>query len=541
MFDDHVAALMFDGTASSGRYVAPGWQVSAVQSAQEPVARMVTLHESMHAALNESTAWGGLFMAFAELVRHNPIYRDMCMAWVDACRKTHEMFATYTGVFLADAAAGTGLLSAYPDYLGHHATAIATARGLPDGSLVQWYAVLNVARVCMQGDVLDTALRIGLPELRMRDMRSANQPDHRLRLLLEAATAGLWDDLVSRIGVRCADLPGWDRAARVLVATPHVVTEDEYDDAVSAVLATASQMCTEIAADALVARGIAALEYDGHRAWNDQLVGHIHDIVPDSPITAVGEGTLSEQMSRTFAGERLVLRDRPLTATIQPFTSVPRRERRSRVTDWSAPFVVARMAGALREQYGPDLLPDVADTTPVVAAERSARPNEPEQVRLWSLKRPRELRPLRELVANISMHVLAEPGWEDRWLPALRRAGRVTLLLDAEPFIHFDHWLSLGLSVRFASVRLGGSDQEWAGFVCECDDPSLARVPFVTVCSHVTRDFLINFLRTKPAGFAQEDTSIVTDRPHLFQVVFAHLLDEQTFFTFDRLPLARSE
>jgi hypothetical protein len=62
-------------------------------------ARMITLHEIMHAELNDSTAWGSLFHAYAALARYAPRpgdFREASLDVIGACRRSHEVFATYT-------------------------------------------------------------------------------------------------------------------------------------------------------------------------------------------------------------------------------------------------------------------------------------------------------------------------------------------------------------------------------------------------------------------------------------------------------------
>ena len=52
-------------TAGSGRYADEQWEVSTKGRATDAQARIVTLREIMHAELNDSTAWGSLFHAYA--------------------------------------------------------------------------------------------------------------------------------------------------------------------------------------------------------------------------------------------------------------------------------------------------------------------------------------------------------------------------------------------------------------------------------------------------------------------------------------------
>jgi len=169
--------LAGDGTSTGSGRCPPG-------AATDAAVRMVTLHEIMHAELNDSTAWGSLFHACASLVQHAPdpaAYRDVSLSVIEACRRTHEVFATYTGAFLADRAAGQSLLAGRPEYLAHYADACQLAVGVPRGSQLEWYVVISAIRACMQSHGLPEALRTGLDRFRLADLsrrRLAEQADH---------------------------------------------------------------------------------------------------------------------------------------------------------------------------------------------------------------------------------------------------------------------------------------------------------------------------------------------------------------------------
>ena len=77
--DDHLGVLMFAAEAStvgtetggSGSYADGQWEVATRGRATDPAARMVTLHEIMHAELNDSTALG---LAVPRLRNVGPAY-----------------------------------------------------------------------------------------------------------------------------------------------------------------------------------------------------------------------------------------------------------------------------------------------------------------------------------------------------------------------------------------------------------------------------------------------------------------------------------
>jgi len=92
-------------------------------------------------------------------------FREASLDVIRPCRRTHEVFATYTGVFLTDPAAGRSLLAGRPEYLAYYDDACFLAAGITDGTQLQWYAVISAIRACMQSHGLPEALSIGLGPL----------------------------------------------------------------------------------------------------------------------------------------------------------------------------------------------------------------------------------------------------------------------------------------------------------------------------------------------------------------------------------------
>ncbi|HEY1917841.1 MAG TPA: hypothetical protein VGH27_19900 [Streptosporangiaceae bacterium] len=423
--DDHLGVLMFSGTGTMGRgrYANGQWEVSSAGRAKDAAVRMVSLHEIMHAELNDCTAWGSLFHAYAALVQHGPVpdvYREVSLGVIEACRRTHEAFATYTGAFLADRAIGRTLLTGRPEYLAYYADACQLAGPLPRGSQLEWYLVVSAVRACMQSRGLPEALCIGLDRFRLADLRERDLPDARLRMLV-----------------------------------------DEHQD---------------------LADGIA------------------QDIV---------------------AG---------------PYA-----------------FLVARSAGTLRSQHAIadefNLLP-AGDDVPVVAIRTPGGTPEAPALRLWQVTGPRELLALKHrvggmgIVSSVSMSLLADTSWEERWMEPLLECGPVTILMDLNPFAHFEHWASQGARLRYTSIEAGSSTESWIGFACICrDSPDVEfgyeRATFLTVCSDTLADALTSVLRKRWPHMAHEDADAVGDRIDLIQVALTHLITEETYFTFTSVPRVR--
>jgi hypothetical protein len=541
------------GTLSSGRYADGQWEVSTGGRATDAAARMVTLHEIMHAELNDSTAWGSLFHAYAALVQHAPdpgAYRELSLSVIEACRRTHEVFATYTGAFLADRAAVQSLLAGRPEYLAHYADACQLAAEMARGSQLEWYVVISAIRACMQSSGLPEALRIGLEEFRLADLRARDLPDTRLDMLIEEGkelTQGITNDIADQL--EPADR---DAARRWLTAPPDDPAGPEDEELQDRVATLAERICFDRSAAALERRGARVLDYNGHQAYTDETVAAVHRLAPaaaDMFSAAAADATETGKIMQDFGLERLRIRDQPLAARVLRLADIPRRQRQQalRLDGPAGPytFLVARSAGTLRAQHAvaDELRPlPAADLEPVVAIRTPAGTPEAPALRLWQVAGPRELRALRRqiggmgVVSNVSMSLLADTSWEARWLESLLQSGPVTILMDLNPFVHFEHWASLGLRVQYACVEAGSDTESRIGFACICHNPATGlgyeRATFLTVCSDMQADALTVVLQARWPHMAHEDPDAIRDRIDVVRIALTHLITEETYFTF---------
>jgi hypothetical protein len=134
------------------------------------------------------------------------------------------------------------------------------------------------------------------------------------------------------------------------------------------------------------------------------------------------------------------------------------------------------------------------------------------------------------------MSLLADTGWERRWLEPLLECGPVTFLMDRNPFDHFEHWASLGLHVRYATVEARSGTDNRIGFACICRnpaEPSYERATFLMVCSDLQADALTAVLQHRWPQMAHEDPDAIRGRLDTVRIVLTHLISEETYFTFE--------
>jgi hypothetical protein len=136
------------------------------------------------------------------------------------------------------------------------------------------------------------------------------------------------------------------------------------------------------------------------------------------------------------------------------------------------------------------------------------------------------------------MSLLAHTGWEGRWLEPLLECGPVTFLMDRNPFDHFEHWASLGLHVRYATVEARAGTDNRIGLACICRnpaEPSYERATFLMVCSDMQAGALTAILQHRWPQMAHEDLDAIRGRLDTVRIVLTHLISEETYFTFERV------
>ncbi len=550
---DHLDAMYFGGEGNGGgRYTPEGlWDVSPAGPATSAAARTVSLHEMMHAQLNDCTAWGSLMKAYAALARYaddRAGYRDVGRNILRASRRVHEVFATYTGTWMADRAQPMELLAGRPEYLDYYLDASWLAAGLPRGSQLEWKVIVGSVRTCMQSRGLPAGLEIGLDRFKLADIRSRDQPDVRFGLLLDAAEQ-LWPDLIEEIAGQFE--PTERKTAVTWLTAPdadYPAGDTEFEDRVAA---TAEKICFDRSAAALRDRGAEVLGYNEHQDFTEEIVAAVHRLAPAATAFRAAPADSAEVNTamEDFALERLRIRQHPLPARVMRLADIPARTR-SQVVGRTDPagsyaFLVARSANSLASQH------DISDqsqplpaeaTAPVVAVRTLSGTPEHPVLWLWQLARPGQLRALRRrigglgVISNVSMSLLADERWEDRWLSPLLAAGSVTILMDLNPFVHFQQWASLGLRVRYATLEARSETGSTIGLVCACDKPGTALrydgAIFLAICSDVQASAIIFVLRQRWPDLARLDQDIIAQRLDVLRITLNHLLTEEASFTF---------
>ena len=535
------------------------WQLEALA----PDRSQATLHESLHADLNDSTAYGGLLHVVAYLARHAKTrsrYTPMLERLESRSRRTHEIFATSLSTLIRRPdLQGDALLEHYPDYRSYLQAGASLSRAF-SGRFLRYHVIVSALRFCMQSRLVERVLETGLGIFETDTMRWHEAPDERLRWVQRIATPDFWRETLKIARASARRIDGWS-AIEAEEAAPdeaHAAL-DPANDALSKHL-----MCVfhDALEQALGPRGISTLPYDGHVPLVPQLIEQAHKILPPTEsdgriIRAQGHETPEELQVRQFENERLILSREPYEGHLIRLDDLPDTDATTMAAgdgDDRHVFLIVRLAHRMLEQYA--FSPsdtqwlEARGTSPVVAIQRSLIDSATTQriVEHIVFENPDELskvvntwQPDIRRLCSFSMAAAGDAVWTAQWYEALIAHWEMVGLFDLSPFAHFNRWSvqdAFDVHIGRIDIRLG--DETHFALACL---PNTGRSPaFVAPCSEIVASSVIFYVREvmqHGSRFIESDV-FIRDQRWALLVTLSHLLREERIFDFGaghRLPV----
>ncbi|GEM_PF-1507876 len=551
--------LMMEGGLADGCYEMSHWSVTFGDSTAESLRMLASLHEAMHARLNDSTVYGSLLHVYAYLLR-NGFQPERTAArlgrLIKATRTAHECFATFTSVLaVGRGSEASGDLAAYPLYQDYLRQAQRTMLGL-DGAFFRVCAANALFRLCLQPA---TAIRVtetgNLTRPEALDWLSLDAPDRRLRLLSENIDAVFWANVIAKAIEHHADRPEWT------ALDAHRRGDVAYDDLTGAVFddietALIHHIYAELAA-LLTRLGSASLAFDGHQPLTTALVAQADRLLPPGPrafplraagVEALSQDAINRDTVLQFAEERYVVRQ-PLAASLRSLDDLPRDMWAELVADdggLAHLFVIARQASRIPPHYrfGPAetaLLEELGDEPLVLVRRRVIEPDGsmrvdhtllPDVERFTALVAWAESQEL-PIIANISLATLAVRRWAAIWRSPLEATGNVTVLLDLTPFLYLDRWTSTEertVDYAFLDAQADGRPHKvFAAYIAEGGLPPLL-APCTTTVVHALGYYIGTMAPAREA--LRQSGEFLRSHMGAVQLSLAHLLGEEAFFDF---------
>jgi hypothetical protein len=543
--NDHLINLLLSGASgrSEGTYNNfDAWAVALRgDDAGSAGGHLVTVHEALHAVLNDTTAYGMALAAYAVLSRHTEdAYTQGLGRLVAGAREIHEAFATFGSIWLVGGG-DLGLLRGYPDYQSWYRNASDLIPHLPDHDRRKELMIEAAVRACMQSGGLAGLLERDLDANAPGEVGRRDRPDERFSMLHERADTDFWRVAWAECAAALAGSPALD-ALQASLDDPALRAET-YGEAYSDSWQTCAVLIHDRVGALLAEENATTLSYDGHRHLISQLIEAVERRAPHTAgllVPSTDEQTVEEEAFEMWRRERLVVRETPRRVRLARLEELTRPEHARLLSaqgDGTYIFCTVRPAFRLLEQFQfapADAAALVAlGTAPVVATRSGNTGSGP--LDMVVLSDPDQLATLTSatgVYANVSLRCLGDDGWRRRWSSPLLRT-RLTALFDLSPFQQLDLWQREGDAVTYAAGDIRDVDRSPADVLAF--RVGAGQFPILLLCSAVTSHVLRRYLRQHPS--AGEDPAVLADDTDLIGRTISHLLAEETSFDLSAYPM----
>ena len=558
---DDLSRLMINdpATGAEGAYHHSHWSVTFAEGTAEELRQLASVHEGMHATLNDCTAWGSLLHAHAHLLRNGVQPDDMrakLIGLIERTRTAHEAFATFSSLLVVGRGSESAdLLAGYPVYREYRRLAQELLIGLT-GTFFRSAAVNAIFRLCLQPRIVERVAESDLAFFTPDALDIRDWPDRRFDAARDIATPGFWKATMAELAERMGEDPLWSTLeAHRHGDFPYERTCSRDFDAIESALVHNIYAVMAVAFDRL---GLASLPFDGHQPLTASLVAAAESLLPPGPVkyplrAATAEALSQEAVNREtivhFANERYVLRPEGLDARLLRPGEVQQEDWHHFVSGPDASphlFLVARQASRVLPHYRLDdeeesWLKSLGDEPVVFLRRRYGGNAGVPLVEMAALGGPQDLSAVLKwasanglpVYANLSLTTVAVARWRNIWLRPLRQLAGLTTLLDMSPFVYLDRWsVDDGLAVKYSFLRVESEDRHHLVFIADVVDGGLPIL--LAPCSDIVAKaigFYLDHQAPCPQAFKHE-SGILSANKDTLGICFGHLLREESVFDF---------
>jgi len=546
-------------TSAAGAYDHLDWTLNAGTGDQAWTSSVASIHETCHADLNQSTAYGALLSGQAYLAREtgSDFHTQQLNSLTQRCRNTHEIYATSIALMIS---ADTGVhlqkfTKAYPEYATYLTQADALLVGLKSRS-ARMHALAAVTKTCFQAPVVNTAVEAGIANFKVSDARHRDFPDSRLATLAPRLNRDFWHRCIDDFSQSSGDKDGLRNLLNAegdgpdqIVADNALASEHFEPFSVSFSLYLEDQIGKLL--DELGLGYVRSVDYQTYTNAILQQCNEIHPFVNSvTPLRSASSGlTGNKNALDTQFSETLIVGPR-IPAEVKLFNQLPRPRWDDYLTRTEADevfFIASRTKERFCKQYDVDTdgkknLDAIADDYVVYLVKASNRA-EKLCAKICILDQPRQLEAIdciakRGMLASTSMLLLADKNWQNDWHSEVSTCATQTVLFDLSPLVHLERTLDAkfaNVSFKKFSLQALGRKVSCVVFAGRSDKFSSV---FVAPCNEVVADGIIHFARSSfvegsdSQAIWREGGSTFDDLALPISITLQHLLTHERSFDF---------
>jgi len=531
--DDLYKLLLNQKNTPHGAYNHEVWEVYTKGELDSDAALLVSVHESMHNHLNNSTAYGLILTIFAHLSREKLIDKKVLVSMVKMCLKSHEIFATYTSLLILSPQGikRDVIEKRYPSYVKYIDLASFLMNGIKKNHLQ--YALINsFIRVCFQNPELVNYLK----EDRLLSIKYRDSPDARLLLLSKYLNETRLNQWLKRF---------IDTHKTPSEAKAFIDLEDDLSIEPTGVVqfnamgqSLSDFIYDEIRRDDTV--GFKTMYSDDHLTFLDELVVYANKMQPKDDIVINREYEKISALSQ-HESEIVIFNSSLKDAILFPFSKYPSDSWKELlvVADGDAyVYIVSRVTERLLEQYNFSeedkrwLLENHTEFITAVLLKQMI--NGVEKMLFLVFDSPSQIEELYKcdysIVSNSAMILSSDKLWES-WGLTLQTFTAHSYLFDLSPSTHIERSIAMHDNILYNSFHLDVEGREYAFVILLGKAKKQNMNIFFLPCSAVMSNLLLDHLSSQSDAFSllNPEKDLSDNILWLLRVQMTRLLDESRF------------
>ncbi len=499
----NVDLLISTKSSPHGCYNHATWELFSNGNFVSDEAHIVSIHESMHHLLNNTTLFGSLLMLVAHLAQECKEFKFLLGELLNNSRTSHEIFATYSSLLLVfpDSAHKSWVKKHYRTpyvQLFEEASKLVEGTTFPH---LKFPALFSICSICFQSRHIATAILNDT----LFNLHYHAFPDTRLRVIQEKITPEFWRKLDKEY---IRDAFHNDAIALEFMAEKGyetLVQKYGLEILIKAELKYSTFVYKKINADILKSK-YDSLAQDDYLSYLPQLLTCVENIAPKQMFSKpFFEETISEfdfGLSE-FENESIHIREYPLAAKIIAFSELNPIEWDTLCFNFEQLkhfYIISRMTKKLIEQF---CFEDhektfLLETYPDFVVSLISKQSVDAQVTLLIiiLDEPEQFIQLSHhalfIISNSSLFLLAEKQWQ-KWREVLQRYSIHTILFDRSPSKYIECIINQYDRVEYVKIHLIMDDKIYP-CVCLIARKVSNRSIFLIPCSEVLANILIKFI-----------------------------------------------
>ena len=532
---------------NTGSYHFDHWQVHLGKVPTDDDAQMASLHEMYHGQLNDTTAYGTLLhivSTMCQMHQNEESYNDLLESLIDCSTTTHEVFATYSSMFVVHRGLPQqALIEPYgKNYIRYFQTANHFAKTLSN-PLLGYQLLHSIIRACMQINCLDLFSVSSPSTWSINLLTEKDKPDVRLSCFEHS-------DFLPYIKKGLKDLICKEKDQKCLNAlTTKVWSRETYrrfivDDTADAVYDKVGFMLYELCVAYLKVVSIPCLSFNGHQKYVDDLISNAENTFPKDQRGKLASPSTpflpeKENLLHDFANEKLLISNEKYPAQIHLLDCATIE----RVEDFFSKdnphiHLTIRPVEQLRAQYSFHQEVNFDSDVKIFIAMRVRMQSDRgyfysvEHFYIASVdilvQLIKKVQQTGFVYISCSYSCLLDSQWQKQWMPALRQADFFSVVINQNPFELLEHWIkTLNLRFKYSTISLQYMDYTYVVFTLyPLDDQD---VIYFFLCSEIVAKALTTEL-------SQYKEMAIGTAEHLkknmpIRAVLSHLIREEPWFS----------